>query len=129
MATTEDVRDIALALPGVSERSGRGLSEWRVGDKLVVWERPLRKVDVEALGDDAPDGTIIGMRVPDVGAQQALVASGPDAVFITPHFEGWPGVLVHLERIDRDDLRELIVEAWLVQAPKRMAKEWLDAEG
>lgn len=129
MATTEDVRDIALALPGVSERSGRGLSEWRVGDKLVVWERPLRKVDVEALGDDAPDGTIIGMRVPDVGAQQALVASGPDAVFITPHFEGWPGVLVHLERIDLDDLRELIVEAWLVQAPKRMAREWLDAEG
>jgi hypothetical protein len=128
MATTDDVRDIALALPGVTERSGRGLSEWRVGDKLVVWERPLRKVDLKALGDDAPDGTIIGVRVPDVGAQQALVASGPDAVFITPHFEGWPGVLVHLERIDLEDLRELIVEAWLVQAPKRLTREWLDAE-
>lgn len=129
MATTDDVRDVALALPGVTERSGRGLSEWRVGDKLVVWERPLRKADFEALGDDAPDGTIIGLRVPDLGAQQALVASGPDAVFITPHFGGWPGVLVHLERIGLDDLRELIVEAWLVQAPKRMAREWLDAEG
>jgi hypothetical protein len=129
VATLDDVRSIAMGLPEVEERSTRGITEWRVRDKLVVWERPLRKVDLVALGDDAPNGTIVGVRVPDIGAQQALVASGPDAVFITPHFEGWPGVLVELEACPVDELRELIVEAWLVQAPKRLADEWLQSGG
>jgi hypothetical protein len=122
-----DVRSIVMDLPEVEERTSRGLSEWRVHDKLVVWERPLRKVDVAALGDRAPTGTIVGVRIPDVGAQQALVHSCAAGVFVTPHFEGWPGVLVELEACPVDELRELIVEAWLVQAPKRLAEQWLDA--
>jgi hypothetical protein len=128
MATLADVRSIVTNLPEVEERSTRGISEWRVRDKPVVWERPLRNVDLEALGPGAPTGMIVGVRVPDVGAQKALVASGPDAVFITPHFEGWPGVLVDLDHCPVDDLRELIVEAWLVQAPKRLSRQWLDTE-
>lgn len=126
MATLADVRSIVMDLPEVEERSTRGVTEWRVRDKPVVWERLLRKVDLAALGTDPPTGTIVGVRVPDVGAQKALVASGPDTVFITPHFEGWPGVLVDLDDCPVDELRELIVEAWLVQAPKRLSARWLE---
>jgi hypothetical protein len=127
MATWDDVRRIATALPEVVERDSRGNVEWRVRDKLFVWERPLRRGDLEALGDAAPDGAIVGVRVPDLGAKEALLASGPDVYFTTPHFDGYPSVLVRLERIPRADLEEAIVEAWLSRAPKRVAKAWLDA--
>ena len=63
MATWDDVRRLALALPETSERESRGSSQWRVKDKLFVWERPLRKSDLEALADSAPDGPILGARV------------------------------------------------------------------
>jgi hypothetical protein len=129
MATFDDVRDIALSLPGVEEGSSRGLAEWRVRNRPLVWERPLRRADYDALGASAPDGPILGARVPDVGVQEVLAASNPDVYFVTPHFHGWPGVLVRLEAIPIDELRELIVEAWLVQAPKRMAAQWVEGGG
>lgn len=124
MPTLDDVRRIALALPEVEERPSH--RDWRVRNKPVVWERPLRQADYQALGDDAPQGTIIGIRVPEVADQQALVQSGPEAVFITPHFEGWPAVLVELDRISVEELTELIVDAWLTQAPRRLSKPWLE---
>lgn len=126
MATLDDVREMALNLPEVEQRPGR--HEWRVRDRLVVWERPLRKADYLALGEGAPDGTIVGVRVADIGEQQALVQSGPEAVFITPHFEGYPYVLIELNRISLEELRELIVESWLIRAPKRLSKAWLQAQ-
>ena len=63
MASFQDVRRIALALPQAEERVSRALLQWRVDDKLFVWERPLRKKEVQALGDSAPDGPILGARV------------------------------------------------------------------
>jgi hypothetical protein len=54
-------------------------------------------------------------------AKEALVADGPDIYFTTPHFDGYAAVLVRLERIPLDELRELIVDAWLTRAPKRLA--------
>ena len=72
-----------MALPGASERLSGGLRQWRVGDRLFVWERPLRRSDLEALGADAPDGDILGARVEHVGAKEALVAD-PSGVFFTP---------------------------------------------
>ena len=66
MAGWDDVRRIALSLPGTEERVSRGLAQWRVKDKLFVWERPLRRSDLEALGDAAPDGPILGARVEQV---------------------------------------------------------------
>lgn len=123
MATWDDVRRIALGLPETEEKDSGGLPQWRVRAKLFVWERPLRKADHEALGDDAPEGPILGVRTPDVLAKEALVADDPAVYFTTPHFDGWPGVLVRLEEIPVDELEELIVEAWITQAPKRLAKE------
>jgi hypothetical protein len=127
VAGWDDVERIALGLPETSERTSRGLRQWHVKDKLFVWERPLRRSDHEALGDAAPDGPILGVRVEHLGAKEALLASEPDVFFTTPHFDGYPAVLVRLERIGVDELEELIVEAWLDRAPKRVAQRYVDA--
>lgn len=125
MATWDDVRRIALELPEASEGVSRDLRAWRVKDKGFVWERPLRRADLEALGDAAPAGPILGARVEHLVAKEALLADDPAVFFTTPHFDGYPAVLVRLERIGLEDLREVIVEAWLARAPKRLAEAYL----
>ena len=95
-------------------------------DKLFVWERPLRRADIEALGDDVPDGPILGARVEHIGAKEALLADDPDVFFTTPHFDGYPAILVRLDRITVEGLDETIVEAWLARAPKRLAHAYVD---
>jgi hypothetical protein len=126
MATWDDVRRIALELPETSERLSRGLRQWPVKDKGFVWERPLRRADLDALGDEAPDGPILGARVEHLVAKEALLADDPTLYFTTPHFDGYPAILARLDRIGLDDLKELIVEAWLARAPSRLAKSYLD---
>jgi hypothetical protein len=127
MATWEDVREIALSLPETSEETSRDLRAWRVKDKGFVWERPLRRSDYEALGDRAPEGPILGARVEHLGAKEALLADESGTFFTTPHFDGFPAILVRLDAIGLDDLREVIVEAWIARAPKRLAKAYLEA--
>ncbi len=124
--TWEDVRRMALELPETTERLSRDLRQWRVHDKLFVWERPLRAADLEALGNGAPDGPILGARVEHLGAKEALTADDPAVFFTTPHFDGYPAILVRLDQIALDDLHEVIVEAWLARAPKRLAKVYVD---
>ncbi|HLL07490.1 MAG TPA: MmcQ/YjbR family DNA-binding protein [Nocardioidaceae bacterium] len=125
MATWEDVRRVAMAMPGTSEAVSAGTVAWRVKEKGFVWERPLRRADLKALGDSAPDGPILGVWVCDLGAKEALVSADPDVYFTTPHFDGYSAVLVRLDEIGVDELEELIVESWLTRAPKRLAKEYL----
>ena len=125
MATWEDVRRLALALPQASERVMHGkLMAWEVGGKLFAWERPLRKSDLLALGADAPDGPILGARVADLDTKDALLADDPAVFFTTPHFDGYAAVLVRLGEITVGELRELIADAWLARAPKRIAAEY-----
>jgi hypothetical protein len=126
VASWDDVRRIALALPEASERSSHGHASWRVRDKGFVWERPLRPADIRALGETAPTGPILGARVEHLGAKAALLADDPDVFFTTPHFDGYPAVLVRLDRIALEDLKEVIVEAWLARAPRRLAQEYVD---
>lgn len=126
MATWDDVRRIALALPGADERVSRGNRQWRVKDKLFVWERPLRRSDLEALGDQAPEGPILGARVEHLVAKEALLANDERVFFTTPHFDGYPAILVRLDEISTDALDEVIVEAWLARAPERLARSYLD---
>jgi hypothetical protein len=127
VATWDDVRRLALSLPETDERESRGNTQWRVRDKLFVWERPLRGSDLRALGDEAPDGPILGARVEHLVAKEALLADNPAVYFTTPHFDGFPAVLVRLEAIASDELNELIIEAWLCRAPKRLAAEYASA--
>jgi hypothetical protein len=130
MATWEDVRRFAMALPETAEGSSRdGLLSWSVKEKMFAWERPLRKSDLAALGDGAPEGPILAARVPDLGARDALLAEPEAGYFTTPHFNGYPAILVRLPDISPGDLEELLVEAWLSRAPKRLAKEYLAAKG
>jgi hypothetical protein len=125
VASWDDVRRIALALPETAERTSHGTAAWRVRDRGFVWERPLRPADLRALGDRAPTGPILGARVEHLIAKEALLADDPEVYFTTPHFDGYPAVLVRLERIPLDELEELIVEAWLSRAPRRLAREYL----
>ena len=123
MADWDDVRRLALALPETSEGTAHGNTAWRVRNKLFVWDRPLRSKDLEALGETAPTGPVLGARVEHLVAKEALLADDPAVYFTTPHFDGYPAVLVALERIAAADLEELIVEAWLCRAPKRLARD------
>ena len=126
MATWDDVERLALALPETSEGTSFGNRAWTVKGKGFVWERPLRRGDLEALGDDAPDGPILGARVEHLGAKEALLADASGAYFTTPHFDGYPAILVRLDDISVEDLNEVIVEAWLARAPKRLAAAYVD---
>jgi hypothetical protein len=124
MADWDDVARLALALPGTDERVSRENRQWRVKDKLFVWERPLRKTDLAALGDAAPEGPILGARVEHEGAKQALVQDSSGIYFTTPHFDGYPAILVQLEPLALEDLEELVTEAWLCRAPPKLLKEY-----
>ena len=125
MATWEDVARIVGGLPLTAEQSPH---DWRVGKKLVAWERPMRPSDREALargGSEPPEGDILGVRVSDEGVKFALIGDEPRVYFTTPHFDGYPAVLVNLAEIAVGDLEELIIEAWLTQAPKKLVQEFL----
>jgi hypothetical protein len=122
MATWSDVRRLALALPGASEKvSSSGHRAWLVQEKGFTWERPLRRADLAALGDTAPTGPILGVRTADLEMKEVLLASDPEVFFTTPHFNGYPAVLVRLPKIASKLLKDVIVEAWLAVAPKRAA--------
>jgi hypothetical protein len=123
MASWDDIRAIAATLPGTVEQEPH---DWRVRDRKLAWERPLRPADRAALGAGAPDGDILGVRVADVGVAEALAAEDPAVYLRTPHFAGYPAVLVRLDVIDSGELSELLRDAWLARAPKRLARAYLD---
>ncbi|HEY7631206.1 MAG TPA: MmcQ/YjbR family DNA-binding protein [Thermoleophilaceae bacterium] len=124
MATWDDVRRLAMAMPEATEKTSRDKAQWRVKDKLFVWERPLRQSDLNALGDEAPDGPILGARVEHEMAKEALIADDPKVFFTTPHFDGYPAILVQLDKISLKDLEEVVVEAWLCRAPPKLVKAY-----
>jgi hypothetical protein len=129
VADWEDVRRIALGLPETSERPQWGNASWRVRNKPFVWERPLRAADRRALGDATPDGPILGVRVEHLVAKEAIIADDPSVYFTTPHFDGYAAVLVRLDEIAPDELEELIIEAWLCQAPRRLGRDYMASRG
>ena len=125
MATWENVRRLALALPGTSEEKKRIGSAWLVNKKFFVWERPLLKSDLAELGADAPKGPILGVRVADLEMKEVVIASDPAVFFTTSHFDGYPAVLVRLSKIKVSQLKEIITEAWLARAHKRDVEAFL----
>lgn len=129
MATWDHVRRAALALPETTEQTTRGTARWLVRERLFVWERPLRRSDLLALGPDAPEGDLLAARVPDLGAKEAWLADAPDVLFTIPHFDGFPAVLARLDALDRPLLDELVVEAWMCRAPKRVVDLYLADTG
>jgi hypothetical protein len=132
MATLDDVRAIALDLPGVVERvdGHRGGATWRTPAGAFVWQRGPSRGDLEqleALGRSWPAGDIVGVRTDGLQVKEALLETYPDAFFTIPHFDGYPAVLVRLDTIAADHLREVITDAWLLKVTKRVGREWLDS--
>lgn len=125
MASVEDVRRLSLALPNTSEGTHFGHLAWRVEGKAFAWERPLRKADLAALGDRAPAGAVLGLYVEHEGAKFALIETDPRVFFTTPHFDGYPAVLVELDNIGVTELAEVLEDAWLARAPKKLVKQYL----
>ena len=120
MSNWTDVARLMKGLPGVVRRPGR--REWRVQDKLVAWERPLRRADVAALGAEAPTGPILAVYAP-LDIKEVLLAARPEVYFTTPHFDGWPAILIRLPVIRVNELRERLRRAWLARAPKKLVAE------
>jgi hypothetical protein len=126
VADLQDVRRLVLQLPGALERQGRdGTVSWTVRGTGFVWERPAAQGGPRGPRPAAPTGTVLGVKVADLGVKQALLAADPEVVFTTPHFDGYPAVLVRLDDIGLADLEELVVDAWRTRASKRQ-REQLD---
>lgn len=123
-ATWDDVSAIARELPSAEPGVRFDDATWRVGKNVFVWVRPLRKRDHEELGDAAPPGEIIGASTLDVGEKLALIDENPRAFFTTSHFDDFPAVLIALDHVDSERLREVITDAWLARAPKRLVAEF-----
>lgn len=125
MATWDDVERIVAGLPEVTAKVSWGATMWCVGGKGFVWERPLRKGDLAELGLAEQPGPVLGARIADEGEKLALLAEDAEVFFTITHLDGYPAILVRLDRIDTDRLRELVTEAWLDRAPKRLAQRFL----
>lgn len=127
MATWEEVGRTAMALPEVTSASAGG-SSWKVRNKTFLWERPLRPKDLAELGIAEQTGPVLGASVQDEGVKEALIADDPDVYFTTSHFNGYAAVLVRLDALDDAGLQELVIEAWLARAPKRLARDYLEQQ-
>jgi hypothetical protein len=106
MATIDDVRRIALSFPETTEKPLYGTPGFRVNDKAFARLREERDVLVVWCADE--------------GEKDAYIATQPDIFFTLPHYDGHPLVLVRLPAIDVAELREVLTDAWLVRAPRRL---------
>lgn len=109
MPSWEDVVEIASRLPGVEVGTSYGTPSLKVRGKFMCRMRTN------------PDALVL--RVIDMGEREALLQGQPDVFFTTPHYNGYPAVLVHLRHVDPIELAELVEDAWRVRAPKRLIKE------
>ena len=116
MATYEDVAALALRLPEVIEATSWRRRTWNVRGKGFAWERPFSKADVKRFGDHPPpDGPILGLRTEDLHEKQALLAECRPGFFTIAHFDNYPAVLIQLNAVTLETLREALAEAWLVR--------------
>lgn len=126
MATIADAARLALALPQVVEGERHGNRSWSVEGKTFAWERPFSKADVRRFGAETPpDGPVLAVRVADLHEKEAILAAGHKGFFTIPHFDGYAGLLVHLEKATLRPLREVIEDAWMACAPPALLEEYL----
>jgi hypothetical protein len=115
VATWETVRELVAAFPEVEE-SFEGRRTWRVRGKLFAWEARER------------DGGGLAVRV-DREEKQLILEGDPEVYFTSPHYRGYPGIQIRLDAIEVEELRSRLEDAWLIQAPKRLAAAYLADTG
>jgi hypothetical protein len=132
MSTMADLDELALSLPQTTkELSDDGRPAYRVHGKLFCCQRGRRKDAIDEQTGERLDDVLM-FRVADAGVKELLLGDARGIYFTTPHFDGYPAVLVripNLGRLDREELHDLVAEAWLTRAQKRVAKAWLAAQG
>ena len=111
MADWDTVRELALDFPEV-EAATSGRVTFGVHGKGFAWEARER------------DGGGLAVRV-DRDEKELILESNPDVYFTSPHYTGFPAVQIRVEAIDREELRERLEDAWLIQAPKRLAAAYV----
>jgi hypothetical protein len=131
MATMADLDELALSLPQTTrETSADGRPEYLVHGKLFLCHRTRRRDAVDPVSGERLDDVLM-FRVADLDVKELFLSDGRGIFFTTPHFDGYAAVLARipdLARLDREELRDLVEEAWLTRAQKRLAKDWLAKE-
>ena len=122
-----DLDELALAMPQTTKEVTDGRPAYFVHGKMYCFHRGRRPdaIDPET-GERLED--VLMFRVADLGVKELILADERGVFFTTPHFDGYPAVLVRipdLARLDREELEDAVVEAWLTRAQKRVAKAWL----
>jgi hypothetical protein len=129
MTTMADLDEFALSMPQTTKDvSDDGRPSYFVHGKLFCCHRSRRRDAIDQRTGEPLDDVLM-FRVTDLGVKDLLLADDRGVFFTTPHFDGYPAVLLRirdLHRLDRDELRDLVVEAWLTRAQKRVAKVWLE---
>ena len=128
MATMNDLDELALSLPGATkEVTDDGRPSYLVHGKRFCLQRGRRPDAVDAATGERLDDVLM-FRVEDLDVKELLLSDARGIYFTTPHFDGYPAVLVRipdLAQLDREELHDLVAEAWLTRAQKRVAKQWL----
>jgi hypothetical protein len=110
--TFADIHALATSLPGVTVGLSWGHRTWMVSGRGFAWERPFTKVDIRRFGDEKPPaGEILGVRVENLDAKEALLEMAPPGFFTIPHFDGFPGLLIALRKARARDVRAVIADA------------------
>ena len=124
-----DLDELALSLPETTKDvSEDGRPSYLVHGKLFCCHRSRRRDAIDYRTGEQLDDVLM-FRVADLDMKELLLADARDVFFTTPHFDGYTAVLMRipdLGRIDRDELHDLVAEAWLTKAQKRVAKAWLE---
>jgi hypothetical protein len=128
MATMADLDELALAMPETTKAlDDEGRPTYLVHGKMFCFHRRPRKDAIDAeTGERLTD--VLAFRVDGLEAKELLLADPRGLFFTTPHWNGYPAVLLRigdLGAVDRAELRELVVEAWLTRAQRRVARAWL----
>ena len=119
MATQDDVRRIALALPETIEEPD--YFRFLVAGKAFVWTW-LERIDPKRAR--VPNAKVVGIRIAHELDKESLIEMDPAAFFTEPHYDGFPAILVRLADVDMEMLEKLLTDAWRVQAPKRLVREF-----
>jgi len=108
MLAWEDVLELARDLPGVDESTSYGTPSLKVKGKFMARLRD--------------EGSVLVVRC-DLDEKPFLLEANPQTLFTTPHYDGYGAVLVRMDAVDRDELKELLIDAWLLVAPKKLVEQ------